>query len=121
VTNRDAMPMSKAKIRVAQRDLLLLGVAALNDWALAQSRFSLLALRNNVVSDETETPPLDTFWCLRNATNRRAVAIFVESLNDSAARVARCVCGRAWVSGASMPSGCSMVVAHAPGSKNWLA
>jgi hypothetical protein len=77
VRERTCTPLSKAKISIARRELVLLGVAVMNNWSLAESRFSLTALRAGAVADENPTPDF-THWCLRNAANRRAAAIFIE-------------------------------------------
>jgi hypothetical protein len=52
----------------------------MNDFRIAQTRFSLTALRDNKITDEAATPPFSNFCCLRHAASPRAAGIFIESL-----------------------------------------
>jgi hypothetical protein len=79
---REASPYhqtSDAMAHKARGELLLLGVAVSNGWQLSESRFSLMALRNNSVRDDAPPPAFGKFWCLREMSSRRAVAVFLET------------------------------------------
>jgi hypothetical protein len=78
---RNASPchqMNDAMAHKARAELMLLGVATMNGFQLAHTRFSLSCLRDGSRSDDGAMPPFRRCWCLRDE-NRRAVAIFLES------------------------------------------
>jgi hypothetical protein len=73
--------VTTAKIRVAQGEMQLLGLAAMNGWFCTPSsnRFSLQALRDSLRDrDDAHAPPdFKRCWYLRSM-DRRAAAIFLE-------------------------------------------